>query len=89
MVRPPNQRQPLPRLVLEVPGDRLAGDRQGGDGVKNMKKIVSQLEAEKKKIAKARDRIRELLGDVEGMMDSSTRGLEDLESAIDALSEYV
>ena len=57
--------------------------------MKNMKKIVSQLEAEKKKIAKARDRIRELLGDVEGMMDSSTRGLEDLESAIDALSEYV
>lgn len=57
--------------------------------MKNMRKIVSQLEAEKKKIAKARDRIRDLLSDVEGMLDSSDRGLEDLESAIDALSEYV
>lgn len=53
------------------------------------KRIISILKAEQKKIAANRDRLRNLRDDVEAQLESCDRALENLDAAIDALSEYV
>lgn len=53
------------------------------------KRLLAAIERHKKAIGEHRDALRELIEDVEAVIDSSDRGVEYLESAVDALSEYV
>lgn len=54
-----------------------------------MKKLMRQLEAKQKALAKLRDDLRELAGEVDRQADSAERGCELLQDALDALSELV
>ena len=54
--------------------------------VEALRKAVEYHKAE---IGKHRDALRELLEDMEAVVDSSDRGIEYMEAAVDALSEYV
>lgn len=53
------------------------------------KQIVKILERERKKIADARDELRELYDEIGDQIDSCDNGLQNLEAAIDCLSELV
>lgn len=54
-----------------------------------LKRIVTKLEKERKLLATRRDNIRLILEELEALDDSAERGLQLLDDAIDALSEYV
>jgi hypothetical protein len=47
------------------------------------------VEFHKEEIGKHRDALRDLLEDMESVVDASDRGIEHMEAAVDALSEYV
>ena len=55
----------------------------------NVKKVMAALEREKVKIAASRDKLRDLEGDIQGLRESCERAVEDIERAVDALSELV
>lgn len=54
-----------------------------------LRKLVKAVEAEKAKIAKSRDRLRELASEIEGINESVEEGLEDIDRGLDALSRYL
>ena len=56
---------------------------------KQLKKCISLLEQRKNNIAKERDKLREILAEYEEMIDCSERAIENLDGAIEALSELV
>lgn len=51
--------------------------------------IVSQIKKHKDAIAKHRDELRDLYAELEDIVESTDRGLLDLEDAIDSLSQYL
>jgi hypothetical protein len=51
--------------------------------------LLALIEQHKKSIAAHRDALRDLFEELESVLDSADRGVEHLESAIDALSEYL
>ncbi len=53
----------------------------------NVKKVIASLERERVKISASRDRLRDLECDIQGLRDSCDRAVEDIERAVDALSE--
>lgn len=57
--------------------------------MKSTKQIVTTLEKERKKLAACRDNLRELLDEVETQLESCQEACDNLQSAIDILSEYV
>lgn len=54
-----------------------------------IKDILASLEKEKIKLAERRDRLRELVADVEELEDTANGALDDVEVAIDKLSNLV
>jgi len=54
-----------------------------------IRKVIKQIEAHKAKVAKERDALREILDGIADLDDSFSRAIDDLDSAIDALSELV
>ena len=50
------------------------------------KKFVKVIEAERKKIGEARDRLRDIQQDIESLIEETDQGLEALDTAIDHLS---
>jgi len=50
--------------------------------------MIRKLERERDAIAKRRDRLRELVEEWTALEDSCSMALDDLQSAIDRLSEY-
>ena len=57
--------------------------------IKSLKAAIRQIKKEQEIISKARDRLRELRYEVEELEDNATQGIDDLEVAIDKLSELV
>jgi len=53
------------------------------------KKLITEVEKYKTRIAKQRDGLRELISEAEELIESCERGDEALETALDALSELV
>lgn len=53
------------------------------------KTVIRKLERHKTALAKTRDDLRELRDEIDGLLESSERGLAALEDAIDCLSELV
>lgn len=51
------------------------------------KQLVADIEAIRKRIAQCRDDLREVVDEAESLLDSSDRADDDLQRAIDALSE--
>jgi RNase adaptor protein for sRNA GlmZ degradation len=51
--------------------------------------IIALVTKHKNAIAKERDALRDILHDLEGVVDSSDSALNDLDCAIDALSQYL
>lgn len=63
---------------------------------KTIKSLLSKIEISKNKVAKERDLIRELHGELEGLLESWDAGIENIEfgsreilNGIDSLSELV
>ena len=54
---------------------------------RRMRSIVRQLETTRDRIGKERDKLRRLIEELETLEDPTTSGLEDLQNAIDRLSE--
>lgn len=54
-----------------------------------LKALMAQIKKHKEAIATHRDALRDLIGDVASVVDASDRALDELECAIDALSEYL
>lgn len=53
------------------------------------KALIEKIDGHKKQIAKHRDALREILDEVESVEQSSTEGIEDLDSAIEKLSQFL
>ena len=53
------------------------------------KKFLTMLKTRQKHIAAERDKLREMMGEIEDTEDVSQRAIEDIENAIDTLSEMV
>lgn len=51
--------------------------------------LVAQIDEAKAKIAEERDKLRQLGQELGDLLDSTNRGVEHLEAAIDALSEWL
>lgn len=54
-----------------------------------IKKIVKQIERHKAGLVKHRDALRDLVGELEALGDTSSDAVDNLEYAIEALSQYV
>jgi hypothetical protein len=54
-----------------------------------LKELLSKAVQEKHNIAEARDRLRDTYYELSEIVDSADRGLEDLNSALESLSEYL
>ena len=54
-----------------------------------IKKTIARLEKEKNMLAKRRDSMREFLSEIEELDENCASAIEDLECAIDKLSELV
>lgn len=52
-------------------------------------RILSRIETHKRRIAKERDALRELIGDVEAICETCDRAHDGLGDAVAALSEYL
>ena len=59
------------------------------DKLKGIKRIIAQVNACKKRIARERDKLRDLISEMESLEDCTDRAVRDLESAADSLSEYM
>jgi len=66
------------------------------DTTKELKKVLEQIEKSKNVIAKERDKLREILGELESTLESFDEGVEGLEAgkreidnAIDTMSQFV
>ena len=59
------------------------------DSPRSPRQLLALIEQHKKSIAAHRDALRDLFEELESVLDSADRGVEHLESAIDALSEYL
>jgi len=57
--------------------------------MKGIKEILTKVKACKERIAKERDKLRDLISEIESIEDCTDRAVSDLESAADALSEYL
>jgi len=57
--------------------------------MKELKKIVKDIEKHKKAIAEHRDALRDIFGIMEDLDDSFSMGIESLEEAIECLSRNV
>lgn len=53
----------------------------------NTKSFIKQLEKRRAAIGAERDKLREIVGEYQGLIDSCERADENLQCAIDALSE--
>ena len=53
------------------------------------KQFLKKIEESKTRIAKERDKLRDLIGEIEGLADNCDTAVEDLEHAADSLSELV
>ena len=53
------------------------------------KSIIAAIERHMVAIAKHRDELRDIRDDLESCIESSDRGLQELDAAVAALSEYV
>ena len=53
------------------------------------KELIKQVNASKRRIAKERDRLRELIGELESIADDCDIAVDDLTSATDALSRLL
>ncbi len=51
--------------------------------------LVARIKRHKDAIAKHRDALRDIMDDVEAVVDSSSEGIQLLEAAVDSLSAYV
>lgn len=51
--------------------------------------VVLDLKATEKRLGEERDKLRDLEGEVEQLLDATQNGLDDLGSAIESLSQYV
>lgn len=56
---------------------------------KQISAMVKKIEAHKAGIAKHRDELRDLLGDIEAICDDGDEAVNDLERTIDTLSKYL
>lgn len=56
---------------------------------KFINKTIKRLEKEKANLAKNRDSIREFLGELEELDENCSQAIEDIECAVDKLSELV
>lgn len=56
---------------------------------RELKRLLAQIEKIKKRIAADRDELRDVIASAEDLADCCERGHDDLERAIDALSELV
>lgn len=54
-----------------------------------IKNCIKRLEKEKDLLAKRRDSIREFLNELEDLADNCDAAIEDIECAVDKLSEFV
>jgi hypothetical protein len=70
---------------------KATADRCKKSGAKRKRKqsLLRQIEAVKNKMAANRDEMRELLEDAQAVFDASDEAVENLECAIDRLSEYL
>jgi hypothetical protein len=57
--------------------------------VKGIKGILAKVESCKKRIAAERDKLRDLISEIEDVAECSDRAVSDLESAADSLSEHL
>ena len=57
--------------------------------LKNLKCLMKQLTKHRNAIAKERDALRELQSEIEDLREVTTRGVEALDDAIQAISEQV
>jgi hypothetical protein len=64
----------MPKSVVKIP---------------ELKSIVRQLKLSMNKIAKERDKLRELMDEVEVIKDVSDEAVYNIEAAIDSLSQYM
>lgn len=55
----------------------------------NISKMIADIQISKVKIGKERDKLYDILDELEGLKESCDRAYEDLENAIEALSELV
>lgn len=55
----------------------------------NVKKVLSELDKRKKSIAVQRDKLRDLGYEIANMEDNCSDAIENIERAIDAMSEMV
>lgn len=54
-----------------------------------IKKLIDEAEKIKNEMAERRDRLREIISDLESLADSADRGIESMEAALDAFSELM
>lgn len=57
--------------------------------MRSIKKIIADLDKQRKKLGAVRDGLRDLSGEVEGQLDDAQTALDDLDSCIEKLSEQV
>jgi len=57
--------------------------------IRGTKTFIVKLEASKKKLAKERDALRDLISEYEDIAESADSAIQDIENAIDTLSQYV
>jgi ABC-type transporter Mla subunit MlaD len=57
--------------------------------MKTKSSLVREINAAKKRIAKERDRLRELLEDANSILQTTDEAVDALEAAVDSLSQYV
>ena len=57
--------------------------------MKGIKGILAKVESCKKRIAAERDKLRNIISEVESLESCSDSAVSDLESAADSLSEYL
>lgn len=57
--------------------------------IRTAKTLACQIEACKARMAKERDKLRDLVSDAEALRDNYDTALDDLDRAADAISQYV
>ena len=58
-------------------------------GKRKLRPVLKQIEKEKGRIAAARDKLRDLLCELESIVDDSDEAVDGIDRVIDALSKYL
>jgi hypothetical protein len=80
----------MTRIKTKASAGRFVAPKRLTDDEKKALRLLNRIEAEKKIVGDARDRMRVLVEELAGLaLESVDDGLEEIESGLDRISEYL